>query len=548
MWQSDVIDVGEGEFQGRPDLKRHLAYACFVALGRRPWRELVVDCTRGRRSAKQGFLLSVAWLLSRRVSQWTERKRVGIIFPPGLGGYFANLAVVLAGKVPVNLNFTLGPSVSAHCLRKAEVDCVLTARQVQAKVTNFPWSEVKVVDLVESLQALPKMKFMALLVALYLLPSKLLARLLRVPRVGGTQEAGLLFTSGSSGEPKGVVLSHRNILANCAQIDAAGLLTSGHKLLANLPIFHSFGFTVTLWYPLLRGVPVVTVPSPLDVKRTAEVIKLEQATILVGTPTFLKPYLKRVDSEQLKSLEYVIVGAEKTPDGFAQEWEERFACQYLEGYGLTETSPVVSINLPDKIRGDMQSKSSAEARARKGSVGRLLPGHCARILNTDTLESQSLDCMGLIALKGPNIFEGYLDDVPRSLEVKQGDWFLTGDLGRFDADGFLYIEGRLSRFSKIGGEMVPHGTVEAVLIASFELGDSDLPMLAVAGRPDVAKGEALVLLTVLDLDLSDVRERLTQAGLSNLWIPKRIKKVDAIPVLATGKLDLKSIQICALED
>jgi len=338
-----------------------------------------------------------------------------------------------------------------------------------------------------------------------------------------------------------VALTHRNILSNCAQIDTAGLLPTTERILANLPIFHSFGFTVTLWYPLLRGCTVVTLPSPLEVKKIADAIYAESATVLIGTPTFFKPYLKRVAPEKLASLKYLIAGAEKTPEGFADAWEERFGSTYFEGYGLTETSPVVSVNLPGKPNG-IDYPGTSDDGNRRGSVGRLFPGQAARILDPDSRKGLSCDSAGLLALKGPNIFEGYLEDPERTAEVKEGEWFVTGDLARFDADGFLYIEGRLSRFSKIAGEMVPHGTVEQALVEAYDLLDAEVPMLAVAGRPDEAKGEALVLLAAMDVELEDVREKLAAAGFSNLWIPKELRRVEAIPTLATGKLDLRGIQ------
>ncbi len=546
MTPATILDLGESEFQNRPELKSHLAWECFVALAKHPGRVLIVDRTLQRREMKQGFLLAVSWMLSKRIREWTEKSRVGILFPPGLGGYIANLAVVFAGKVPVNFNFTLGPASSQACLDRADIDCLLTTERVQMKLSAFPWPEDGIVDVVEELKAMPKLKTLALLAAIYALPAKLLAKLLRVPAEGDHAEAGLLFTSGSSGEPKGVVLTHRNILGNCAQIDASGLLPKGERMIANLPIFHSFGFTVALWYPLLRGCSVVTLPSPLDVKKVAEAVEAESATVLLGTPTFFKPYLKRIKPEQLKSLKYVIAGAEKTPEGFADLWETTFGSSYLEGYGLTEASPVVSVNVPHapKVR---TYPGESEAGSRRGSVGRLMPGHAARILDPETMEALSISEVGLLALKGPNIFGGYLDDAARTAEVMQGEWFITGDLARFDADGFLHIEGRLSRFSKIGGEMVPHGTIEQALFEAFDLLDSELPLLAVAGRPDAAKGEALVLLAAIDLELDDVRQKLSAAGFSNLWIPKEIKRVEAIPTLATGKLDLKAIQALASE-
>lgn len=540
------LDVGESAFQERPELKSHLAIESFVALARKPGRVLVTDCTLQRREMKAGFLLALAWMLSRLILQKTEKQRVGIVFPPGIGGYIANLAVVLAGKVPVNLNFTLGRASAEACLRKADIDCLLTAQAVKAKLPNFPWPESGLIDVVLELQAISKPKTIALLVAIYALPAKLLAKLLKVPSQGDRTEAGLLFTSGSSGEPKGVVLTHRNILGNCMQIDASGLLPADQKIIANLPIFHSFGFTVTLWYPLLRGCGVVSLPSPLEVKKIADTIEAEGASVLVGTPTFFKPYLKRIAPEKLKSLRYVIAGAEKTPDGFADHWEQTFGSTYLEGYGLTETSPVVSVNLPTAPKeGDYPG--DPDVGNRRGSVGRLMPGQTARILNPDTLEDWPIDAVGVLAVKGPNVFGGYLDEPERTAEVMDGEWFITGDLARIDDDGFIYIEGRLSRFSKIAGEMVPHGTVEECLSRAFNLLDAEVPMLAVAGRPDESKGEALVLLTAIDLELDQVREKLAAEGLSNLWIPKEIKRVEAIPTLATGKLDLRAIQAAALE-
>ena len=541
-----MIDLDEAAFQERPELRSHLAYESFLSLASRPRQELIVDRSMQRRTMKSGFLLAVSFMLSRRLTDWTSKTRVGILFPPGLGAYIANLAVVLAGKVPVNLNFTLGASSAAACLQKADVDCLLTTQRVQHKFPHFPWPESGIIDLVEEMKSMPKAKALALLSWIHLCPAKLLAKILKVPAEGGELEAGLLFTSGSSGEPKGVVLTHRNILANCAQIDATGLLPASEKVIANLPIFHSFGFTVTLWYPLLRGCSVVTLTSPLDVKKVAEAIKAESATILIGTPTFLKPYMKSIEAEQLASLKYVVAGAEKTPEGFTDAWEAHFGSLYLEGYGLTETSPVVSINTPWMPKGVNYPGGSTEG-SRRGSVGRMMPGHAARILNPDTMEDIEVTAVGLLMLKGPNIFRGYLGEPERTAEVKQDEWFITGDLARFDEDGFLFIEGRLSRFSKIAGEMVPHGTVEEVLIEAYNLLDAEQPILVVAGRPDEAKGEALVILATMDLELDDVREKLSAAGLTNLWIPKEIKRVEVIPTLATGKIDLRKVQDLASE-
>ena len=547
MSDPTILDCGESEFQARPELKSHLARESFIALAKDPNRVLIVDRTLKRRVMKSGMLLSLAWQLSRRMLRWTDRGRVGILFPPGIGAFIANLAVVFSGKVPVNLNFTLGRVSAEACLRKAGIDCVLTTKKVREKLTDFPWPESGIIDIIEVLQTLSKIKTVALLAAIKFTPAKLLATILKAPSAGGDSEAGLLFTSGSSGEPKGVILTHRNLLGNCLQIDTSQLLPKEETVIANLPIFHSFGFTVTLWYPVLRSVSVVTLPSPLEFKKTAEAISAESATLLIGTPTFFRPYIRHVSPEKLKSLKYVIAGAEKTPDGFAELWQKTFGSEYLEGYGLTETSPVVSSNLPIKSVRSNDSESGG-CDYRRGSVGRLFSGQAARIFDPDTMQPLPVTETGLLLLKGPNIFGGYLDDPRRTAEVIQDNWFITGDLARFDKDGFLFIEGRLSRFSKIAGEMVPHGTIEQALIKAFDLTDSDVPMLAIGSRADESKGEMLVLLSAIDIELSDVKTKLSAAGYSNLWMPKAIKRVDQIPTLATGKLDLRALKILAESD
>ncbi|MGC6455429.1 MAG: AMP-binding protein [Coraliomargaritaceae bacterium] len=507
----------------------HLARECFLALAKRPGKIFLVDRTARRREVRRGFLLVLAWMLSRRILQETDKKRVGIVFPPGMGACVANLAVVLGGKVPVNLNFTLGPSAVQACLEKADLDCLLTAEAVQSRIPEFPWPEdALVIDVVEALRELPKWRTLCLFAGIRCLPASWMAEFLRLPREGGSEEAGLLFTSGSSGDPKGVILSHRNILANCEQISSVGLITKNEQVMANVPVFHSFGFTVTLWCPILTGCRIVSLPSPLEVKKAAEVIDEESVTVLIGTPTFLRPYLKRVEAEKLQSLRYVVAGAEKTPEGFAEAWEEKFSGSYLEGYGLTETSPVVSVNTP---KGN-----------RRGSVGRLLPDIKVRFLDPETLEELPSGSVGILALRGWNIFEGYLNEPEGTSEVLRDGWFMTGDLARMDADGFLYIEGRLSRFSKIGGEMVPHGTIEQALNKALDLTESEVPQLAVSARPDAAKGEALVVLSAVALEAETVREKLAAAGFGNLWIPREIVRVEAIPTLATGKLDLRAMK------
>ena len=255
-----------------------------------------------------------------------------------------------------------------------------------------------------------------------------------------------------------------------------------------------------------------------------------------GRRLFCAPTCAKRSRKQLRSLRLLITGAEKLPSDLARAIEERFGIPVLEGYGLTETSPVISVNLPDpQPRAGIESVQPA---SRLGSTGKMAPGIAAEIRDPDTDEKLTLHQTGMLWVRGPNIFAGYLDDPVRSAEVLRDGWFKTGDLGRFDEDGFLFIEGRLSRFSKIGGEMVPHETIEQKILAALKMDTQAERVIAIMGVPDEAKGEAIVLLTSIEIDLQQLRAALREADVPNLWVPRTIRRVEAIPMLASGKLDL----------
>ena len=543
-----LVDFDEAKFAQRPEFAGHLAEAVVRALKKQGSREIVADYSSAKPQRLSAVkVLAASLALAQRIKRTVPEPRVGIVLPPSAGGLIANYAVMLAGKTPVNLNFTIGTAALEHSIKKAGVKTTITdnlfREKITARVPEMPWSE-RVLDMKTEIAAIPK-----LAMARWFLTAKFFSAgwiILRagVPTEGGDREAGLLFTSGSSGEPKGVALTHRNILGNCAQIDASGILPSHEVLLGNLPIFHSFGFTIILWYALQRGLQIVTVPSPLDVHKCIDAIKAEKVTVLLGTPTFFRPYLKRADPADMASVRFVVAGAEKTPAGFHEEWENRFGGQYCEGYGLTETSPVVAVNLPANPG---ETADDVKLKKRLGSVGRLFPGSAARIVDPDTGAEKGFNDTGMLYLKGVNIFPGYLDQPDKTAEAFNTGWFVTGDLAKIDEDGFLYIEGRLSRFSKIGGEMIPHGTIEAKIMEALGHKAGEAQTIAVSARPDPAKGEALVLLTTVDVNADELRGKLAAAGLANLWIPRIIKKVDAIPVLGTGKLDLKKLKELAKE-
>ncbi|MBI2512941.1 MAG: MFS transporter [Opitutae bacterium] len=541
-----LLDLGEEAFQERPSLKRHVARECVRALAKRPRHVEVIDRTADRRPVTAAQLLAVAAAMSRYIRKNIPEQRVGIVLPPGAGAHIANLAVACAGKTPVNLNFTVGRAAVEAALRIGEIKTVISADAMRAKIPNFPFPE-NTLDFKRTVEAMGgKRAILPWLVAAFVLPNQWIADLLGLPRTGDNEEAGLLFTSGSAGEPKGVVLTHRNILSNCAQISSLSILPDTATIIGCLPVFHSFGFTVTVWYPILRGCRVVTLPSPLDTRKIVEAIAQEKATVMVGAPTFIRPFLKKATKEELATLDLVVTGAEKLPMDLYEAFLQQFGIEILQGYGLTETTPVASVNQHHPP----VTTSTAEHQdgKRAGSVGRLLPGMTARIVDPDTNEELPMESTGMLWLKGPNIFPGYLKDPEKTAgALKDGRWFVTGDLGRLDEDGFLYIEGRLSRFSKIGGEMVPHGTVEARIAELFGWDQNEGPTAVVTGVPDPAKGEALVLLTTQEVTAEQVRAKLLEAGLPNLWVPRIIRRVEKIPMLGTGKTDLKGCRTLAIE-
>ena len=541
--REELLKLGEFCFSRRPSLNRHLAEPCVRGLKRRPFATAVIDGL-DHSTLSRSKLLGAAIALSDYLRKEFPDERIAIVLPASKGSMVANLAVTLADKVPVDLNFTMGRAANESCCKRASLRVAISATQFMERLKDFPWPE-RVLKLDELMPRMKHQIFFRWMMSI-LLPARLLLRLLKIPKEGGHKEAVLLFTSGSTGEPKGAVISHRNVVGNVSQFRQLLDATKDDAILASLPFFHTFGSTVTLWYPIIEGVRIVTYPNPLEATKNAALIERYKLTLLLATPTFLRGYLRKVEPDKLRSLRLVITGAEKLPLELAKNFEERFKQRVFEGYGLTETSPVVSVNLPEPQ--STKPGEQVQPSSRLGSVGKMAPGIAAEIRHPETGAKLSLHESGMLWLRGVNIFEGYLHDPERTADVLQDGWLNTGDLGRFDEDGFLYIEGRLSRFSKIGGEMVPHETIEDKIVDSLDLSGRDERTVAIVGVQDEAKGEALVLLSAVDIDLAELRSKLHDAGVPNLWIPKQVQRVESIPVLASGKLDLKKCNELAEND
>jgi len=549
-YQQALLEANEEAYSTRSLFKGSLAMILLEGLKKHGSKNRILD---GSDDSELSFdkILAAAIVFSKFIRKETDKPRVAIVLPPGKAGLIANLAVLFAGKIPVNLNFTAGHEAIKSSIRQADVDRFITADPFVRKVSSFPWPPNRDLVFIERVLPTLKKKIITWAVISKLLPASVLGMLLGLNKRRGDDEATLLFTSGSSGEPKGVVLSHRNVLANVCQFGSRLNLPKGSAILGCLPLFHSFGCTVTLWFPVIEGVNLVTYPSPLETKRLAELIALHQVNIFLSTPTFLRGYMKRIDPAQFSSLKLVVTGAEKLPQSLAKAFEEQFGIRPQEGYGLTETSPATNVNLPDL---DPVRDAVALPSSRPGSVGQPLPGMAVKITDPATDKEVPINKQGIIWFKGPNVFKGYLGDPKKSAEVLTADgWFRTGDVGRVDDDGFLYIEGRISRFSKIAGEMVPHETVEAAINKVLGLDSEAERLIAVVGVPDEQKGEAILLLSTiagpaLEQECIDLRYKLLDEGLSSLWCPKRIIPVTEIPVLASGKLDIKSCESLARQN
>ncbi len=501
---------------------------------RRPFRGGVSDSSGLRLNALT--TLVGAHLLGRELAARTPgEERVAVLLPPSVPAALANYGLSLEGRVPVNLNYTAAKGVVDACTAKAGIKTVITSRRVAEKLGWEPEGrKIYLEDVAPSITGARK----ALTAAAFLLtPSFLLEKTaFKRARVALESTATILFTSGSTGVPKGVVLTHANVLSNILAVAQVITLGSDDCMLGILPFFHAFGFTATLWLPPCLGMSAAYHFSPLDAREIGKLAERRRATIVIGTPTFLLTWLKRVEPKQFSRVRYAVAGAEKLRAEVARAFKEKFGVMPLEGYGATELSPVAAVNTPD-----IDWPGNAQVGTKLGTVGRPLPGVFMKVVDPDTGRELGAGEPGLLLVKGPNVMQGYLDDPERTREVLREGYYVTGDIAKIDEDGFVTLTDRLSRFSKIGGEMVPHIRVEEALQAA--LGSVE-PAFAVAAVPDDKRGERLVVLFKGEVDPEAILKKVSEAGLPNLWIPDRaaFHQVPEFPLLGSGKLDLAALK------
>jgi len=520
-------------YRQRRDLTSGLGRS-FVKSARKNWLRLAVADTLGLKMT-YGRLLTAALAFSQVFRKCSHAgEKVGLLLPPSVPAVVANLALSLSGRVPVNLNYTLSQDVLLCCVEQCDMKTIVSSSRL---LERFPQLKslpglVEIEVLTKTIDVKTKIK--AWLKAA-LLPPKMIGTDLFA--TGEERLATVLFSSGSTGRPKGVLLSDFNILANIEGIGSLVRTSREDNICGTLPFFHSFGLTGTLWLPLLRGFSAIYHSNPLDSRQVAKAVKEYRSTLLLATPTFLSHYVRKVDAEDFASLRLVVTGAEKLRNELAEVFRAKFNIQPMEGFGATELSPVAALNIPDKTVGGIH-----QVGMRPGSVGRPLPGVAVRVVDVDSWIDVSAGEQGLVLIKGPNVMQGYLGLENHTNAVLRDGWYVTGDLGRLDTDGFLYITDRLTRFSKIGGEMVPHLAIEDVLQQGLGLAEQ---VVAVCAVPDPSKGERLVVLYEEALgSVQRLWEILERSGLPNLWRPAKnsFLAVERLPLLGSGKLDLAGLR------
>jgi acyl-[acyl-carrier-protein]-phospholipid O-acyltransferase/long-chain-fatty-acid--[acyl-carrier-protein] ligase len=534
-----VLDLGAAAFSLRLSETPALGVA-FARAARRRWRRRALADSMGKDLTFLKALMGGLAVGEAVRARWPGNAPLALLLPPSVGGALANLGTVLEGRTTVNLNYTASRDTALDCARRARAAGVLTSKRFLEKLGWEPSAEMVFIE--DLAASAPKLS-PALRTAAYMLLPRFLAEpwVLSRARVPLDDTATVIFTSGSTGSPKGVMLTHRNIQANIEALGQVYQALPDDVLLGVLPFFHSFGHTGALWFPMTAGFAAVYHPNPLDAKVVGKLTREFKATFLLGTPSFLAGYMRRVEPEDFKTLRTVVVGAEKLRAEVALAFQEKYGLTPLEGYGSTELSPVASLNVPDVRLGSVHQTGT-----KLGTIGHPLPGVRMKIVDPDSGAELPIGTPGLLLVKGPNVMKGYLDDPEKTAEALRDGYYVTGDIAAFDEDGYLTITDRLSRFSKVAGEMVPHIKVEEELhkaVGTLE------QTFVVAAVPDEKRGERLVVLMKGAQDLDALLAKLKAAGLPNLWIPGKecFHAVEAFPLLGSGKLDMTALKTKAKE-
>lgn len=487
-------------------------------------------------------LLSATAAFAQKISHISREKNIAVLLPASSAAIIANMAIMLKGKTVVNINYTTSIDAVQAAIQQAELKTVYTSSKFKEKLdqrgidTAAMLQGLRIVYMEELKESISVLSLLTAFLSAFILPATIFYRCFG-SRVSLDSPAAILFSSGSEGKPKGIVLSHRNFMANIKQISDVLKTNEDDVVMGCLPPFHSFGLTVTTLLPLIEGVPVVCHPDPTDVLPIAKAISKNQVTIMCATGTFLRLYNKnrKVQPLMLESLRVVVAGAEKLSNDIRNEFQEKFNKIIYEGYGATETTPVASVNIPDQLD---KNSWAVQLGQKIGTVGLPLPGCSFRIVDPATYETLAVGVDGLILISGTQVMLGYLNDAEKTaaalIELDGRNWYKTGDKGHLDSDGFLTIVDRYSRFAKIGGEMISLGAVEQMIQALIQ--QPEVECVAV-NLPDAKKGEQVILLITASISLEELRQQLLAINTNPLMIPAHIFQVENVPKLGSGKTD-----------
>lgn len=517
----------------------------------------IVDGTGDTLSRSRALTAAVG--LSRRMRRISPEQHIGILLPTSAGGVLANMAVLLNGQTIVNLNYSASPEAVASAIQQAGLKTVYSSRRfldrLNARGIDFSdaFRDVNLVQLEDVFQSISRVELAAQWLMVKTLPATLLKPLL-CRRHDLDTTAAILFSSGSEGAPKGICLSHRNLMANIHQIADVLNMQGDDVVMASLPLFHAFGLTVNQFLPLIEGLPMVCHADPTDALGIAKAIARYRATIFSGTSTFLRLFArnKKVHPLMLESLRVVISGAEKLNPEVRDAFERKFNKAILEGYGATETSPVACVNLPDVLDTNYWQ---VQTGTKLGTVGMPLPGTSLKVIDPETEQPLATGEAGMVLIGGSQVMQGYLNNPEKTAgvirEINGQRWYVTGDKGSIDESGFLTIIDRYSRFAKIGGEMVGLGAIEENLCTALRnsgLAQGDEDEFVAVNIPDDKKGEVIAMLYCSSLSSDALRQCLVDAGTHSMMIPGVWIAVDEIPKLGSGKTDFVKAKAMALEN
>lgn len=511
------------------------------------FKRAMVDST-GKDLNNLKVIAAVLLFLNKFQHKFRDEKNIGILLPSSVMGSVINLVMLAKGKVAVNLNYTLSEQILLECVKKAEIKTIVSSKQFVQKLKSkgFDLEDClndKLLYLEDIAQEISKSdRIYSILKAIFM--PKFLIKFLYFNKANLDDEAAILFSSGSEGNPKGIVLTHKNLMSNIKQISELLNIIEEEVILASLPIFHSFGLTATAFLPLSEGIVSVHVPDPTDANLVGKMTAKYHATIMFGTSTFFRLYTKskKINPLMLKSIRYAVSGAEKLNQAIKKEFKIKFGIDIYEAYGTTETTPLVSSNMPNILEPEFLKEL---VFTKEGSVGLPVPGTIVKIVDQNSYEELKRGENGLILIGGHQVMKGYFKDEKKTNDaiicIDGVRYYKTGDIGNLDEDGFLFITDRISRFAKIGGEMISLSRVEMELSEIL----TDEVKYSCVNLKDDKKGEKIVLIYEGDIDENDVKQKIKASNIVSIMQPSEIRKVDEIPVLGTGKINFREVKALA---